>query len=69
MLGTTKIGNLQIATELYNFINEEALVGLNIDRGTFWSSMDELISDLAPINRSLLNKRHLIQKKLLSGTK
>jgi malate synthase len=55
---------LQIATELFNFIENEALPETGIALDQFWSSFSKIINDLAPVNRDLLAKREDFQAKL-----
>jgi malate synthase len=57
-------GGLQVAKELYDFINEKAIPGTGVEQSAFWASFDELAHDLAPKNRALLEKRDQIQAKI-----
>ena len=41
-------GGLQIARELYDFINDKAMPGTGVDQDAFWSSFDALANELAP---------------------
>ncbi len=59
-----KIGGLQIVEELYEFVNNEALIGTGIEQDVFWSAMDSLVDDLAPKNRRLLEKRDDMQNQI-----
>ncbi|MBG9587780.1 malate synthase G [Cytobacillus firmus] len=59
-----KRGSLQVASELYEFINSEALPGSFVDQEQFWSGLEALINDLTPKNKALLAKRDEIQHKL-----
>ena len=59
-----KVGNLQVAEELYNFVNKEAIPGTGIDQDKFWSGFESIISDLAPKNKALLAKRDELQSKI-----
>lgn len=59
-----KTGNLQVALELYEFINSEALPESGLDSKQFWSGFEALIHDLTPKNKELLATRDDIQKKL-----
>ncbi|MFL6560972.1 MAG: malate synthase G, partial [Bacillus sp. (in: firmicutes)] len=54
----------QVAQELYEFINSEALPGSGVDENQFWSGFEVLISDLTPKNKELLAVRDDIQNKL-----
>ena len=55
---------LDIDPNLYNFVNLEVLPGTNINKNNFWKGFSELINELAPINKSLLEKRKNIQKQI-----
>ena len=57
-------GGLQVAKELYDFINEKAIPGTGIDPSAFWASFDELAHDLTPKNKALLEKRDVIQAQI-----
>ena len=61
MTDRIEVGALQVDSELYNFINDEALPGTGISPEAFWSSYDSLLADLAPRNRELLDKRDELQ--------
>ncbi|MGB0466422.1 MAG: malate synthase G [Pontibacterium sp.] len=62
-------GGLQVAEDLYNFINNEALPDTGVEAGQFWSAFDAIIHDLAPKNRELLAKRDAIQAQIDSWHK
>ena len=55
---------LKISSTLFNFINNEALPGTNINPEDFWNKFSNIVHDLAPINKSLIEKREIIQKKI-----
>ena len=57
-------GGLQVAKELYDFINDKAIPGTGVDQSAFWAGFDELVHDLAPKNKALLQKRDAIQAKI-----
>ncbi|AUJ25347.1 MULTISPECIES: malate synthase G [Virgibacillus] len=57
-------GNLQIATELYEFVNKEALPGTGLNQEKFWQDFDELVTDLAPKNKALLVEREKMQQRI-----
>ncbi len=64
MTDRTACGGLQVATELYRFINDQAIPGTSIDASQFWAGVDSLIHELAPVNRELVAKRDVIQEKI-----
>lgn len=57
-------GGLQVAKELYDFINEKAIPGTGVDQSAFWASFDAITHELAPKNKALLEKRDQIQAKI-----
>ncbi|WP_336366821.1 malate synthase G [Marinobacter sp. C2H3] len=58
------IGGIQVAKNLYDFINNEAIPGTGVDPQAFWAEFDKIVNELAPRNRELLAKRDAIQEKL-----
>ena len=64
MKGYVKVGNLQVAEALYQFINQEAIPGSGVDSVQFWSDLDTLIHDLTPKNKALLARRDQIQNAI-----
>lgn len=59
-----EINGLKVAKELYDFVVNEAMPGTNVDAEQFWSGLVQIIHDLAPRNRELLQKRDAFQEKL-----
>ena len=57
------IGKLSIAEDLLDFVNNELLPGTNIDQNKFWTGFDEVVHELTPKNKKLLNIRDQMQKK------
>lgn len=55
---------LQVAKELYDFIETEALPGADVDRAAFWEGFSAIVHDLTPKNRDLLQKRSDLQQQL-----
>ena len=58
------INNLRVSEILFNFINEELLVGTKVNKEDFWKGFDKAAHELAPVNKDLLNKRDVIQKQI-----
>ncbi|MBV9513825.1 MAG: malate synthase G [Mycobacteriaceae bacterium] len=54
-------GNLRVARVLYDFINNEALAGTDIDPDSFWAGVDKVVADLGPRNQDLLARRDDLQ--------
>jgi len=58
------IGGIQVAKNLYDFVNSQAIPGTGIDPDKFWAEFDKIVNELAPRNRELLAKRDDIQEKM-----
>lgn len=52
---------LQVAKELSDFIELEAMPGTGVQAGGFWHEFAAIVRDLAPKNRALLDKRAALQ--------
>ncbi|WP_227935607.1 malate synthase G [Alkalihalobacillus deserti] len=59
-----KVGNLQVASALFQFINEEALPKSGVTSPSFWADLETLINDLSPQNKILLEERDDLQQKI-----
>jgi malate synthase len=64
MTDRVTVGNLRVAQSLYDFINNEALPGTDIDPDTFWSGVDKVVADLTPKNQDLLARRDDLQAQI-----
>lgn len=64
MTARTQVHGLQVATELYDFIQNEVLPGTGITSEVFWKGFDALVADLAPKNAALLKERDRLQTEL-----
>ena len=60
----TDVHGLQVATLLYDFINDQALPGSGVEKDAYWKGFADVIAHFAPINRDLLAERDQIQAKL-----
>ena len=69
MTQRTDKNGLQVAAELVDFIEGAALPGTGIDAGTFWAGLSDLLHDLGPKNRALLQTRADMQAKIDSWHK
>lgn len=56
--------NLKVDALLAEFIEQEALPGLDITANAYWQSLADVVADLTPINKALLAQRDDIQAKL-----
>lgn len=59
-----RVGGLQVAKTLYDFINIEVIPGTGVVADEFWAGAAAIIHDLGPKNFALLVKRDELQKKI-----
>ena len=64
MTDRVTVGNLRVAQVLYDFINNEALPGTDIDPDSFWAGVDKVVTDLSPQNQDLLARRDDLQAQI-----
>ncbi|MDC0409253.1 malate synthase G [Pelagibacteraceae bacterium] len=55
---------LKISSRLFDFINNEVIPGTAINSDEFWVKFAKIVHELAPLNKSLIQKREEIQKKI-----
>lgn len=55
---------LQVASELYEFINADVLPESDVSKEDFWTGLGKIVQDLAPKNKELLITRNMIQESL-----
>ncbi|MGV8804990.1 MAG: malate synthase G [Polaromonas sp.] len=55
---------LQVATNLYRFVEDQVLPGTGVDSDKFWAGFDAIVADLAPKNLALLAERDRLQTEL-----
>jgi malate synthase len=60
----TQSHSLQVASDLYQFVNSEVLPGTGVESAKFWAGFDALVKDLAPKNVALLAERDRMQLEL-----
>ncbi|WP_440970693.1 malate synthase G [Peribacillus frigoritolerans] len=59
-----KVGNLQVASVLFEFINKDGLPGSGLNQEQFWDDIEKLVHDMSPKNKKLLARRDEIQTKI-----
>ena len=60
MTSRTIIHRLEVASNLYHFIEDQVLPGTGISSDNFWKGFDAIVADLAPKNQALLAERLLV---------
>ncbi len=61
MTARTPIHQLQVATSLYDFIEQQVLPATGVPSAKFWKGFSDIVTDLAPKNIALLAERDRIQ--------
>ncbi|PRS40408.1 malate synthase G [Bacillus sp. RJGP41] len=59
-----KVGNLQVASVLFEFINKDGLPGSGLNQEQFWVDFEKLVYDMSPKNKKLLARRDEIQTNI-----
>jgi malate synthase len=59
-----EIGQLKVAKQLAQLVEEEILPGLNLNATQVWSAFEKILDDLAPRNKELLAKREKLQQQI-----
>jgi malate synthase len=61
MTQRTQAHSLQVATNLYDFVNQQVLPGTGVKQEKFWKGFDAIVQSLAPKNAKLLAERDRLQ--------
>lgn len=64
MTERTHLGTLQVATVLHDLVVNEIIPGTGVEPAAFWAGAEQIINDLAPKNRALLEKREELQRQI-----
>ena len=64
MANFVEMGGLRVDPELYSLVRDEIAPGTGIQPEAFWRALSEIVTDLAPKNRWLLEKRNALQKRI-----
>ncbi|MEB2628807.1 malate synthase G [Peribacillus frigoritolerans] len=59
-----KVGNLQVASVLFEFINKDGLPGSGLNQEQFWVDFEKLVHGMSPKNKKLLARRDEIQTNI-----
>ncbi|PMG43406.1 malate synthase G [Shewanella sp. 10N.286.52.B9] len=64
MTARIQVGGLQVAQALWQLVDSDICPGTGIDSATFWAKFEDIISEFAPINVALLEKRQQLQQQI-----
>ncbi len=62
--GYQQVGGLWVDSNLKTFIDQEAIPGTGLDADKFWQGFGDLVKELAPQNRALVEHRDTLQNKI-----
>lgn len=58
------VGELNVDAALYALVKDEIAPDTGVDAEAFWQGLEEIVRDLGPENRRLLEKRDVLQAKI-----
>ncbi|MFS1424090.1 malate synthase G [Shewanella sp. 10N.286.48.B5] len=64
MTARIQVGGLQVAQALWQLVDSDICPGTGIDSATFWAKFEDIITEFAPINVALLEKRQQLQQQI-----
>ena len=59
-----KKGSLSVSTDLESFLRSEVLPGLDLSEEHFWISLEKIINEFSPKNKTLLGERESMQEQI-----
>jgi malate synthase len=59
-----KKGSLSVSTDLESFLRSEVLPGLDLSEEHFWVSLEKIINEFSPKNKTLLGVRESMQEQI-----
>ena len=59
-----KKGSLSVSTDLESFLRSEVLPGLDLSEEHFWTSLEKIINEFSPKNKTLLSIRESMQGQI-----
>ncbi|MDO9476051.1 MAG: malate synthase G, partial [Pseudohongiella sp.] len=59
-----QLGKLQVASVLYQFVEQELLPGSGVLAADFWAGLEQLVADFAAVNHALLQQRVNLQQQI-----
>ena len=64
MANRIEVGRLKVDEGLYHLVRDEIAPGTGMEADVFWGSLGDIVADLAPKNRDLLDKRDALQQRV-----
>ena len=64
MANRIEVGQLKIDEGLYRLVRDQIAPGTGVEAEAFWASLGEIVTNLAPKNRALLDKRDALQQRI-----
>jgi len=58
------IGSISVSPALKGFVDQKVLPGTGVSSESFWSGLDSIVTDLMPLNTSLLREREMLQQQI-----
>ena len=62
-MSMTEKNGLKINTKLFDFVNNEIIPGTHIKSEEFWNNFENIVHELAPINKKLIQREKIFKKK------
>jgi malate synthase len=59
-----RVGTLEIAAVLFDFVNDEVLPGTGVTRADFWRGLEAMLAGFSARNTALLAKRDELQRRI-----
>lgn len=63
-MSVVAVGELNVDAELYALVKDEIAPDTGVDAEAFWQGLEDIVRDLGPENRRLLEKRDVLQAKI-----
>jgi len=64
MTAYSDVGGLKVAESLYRLVSEDIIPGTGVDTAHFWSQLEQIISDLGPANKTMMDRRDELQEQI-----
>ncbi|GGI86780.1 malate synthase G [Shewanella gelidii] len=64
MTSRVQVGGLQVASSLWQLIEDKVAPGTGVSSADFWQAFENIVEELGPKNKALLAKREQLQKQI-----